>query len=77
MSILSTDQIEKVIKVVDDRNIKWAQAKSYATHGSVPAGWTVKNEPHQLALVAKQLLEENKQLKLKLEQLEVIQNVSR
>ena len=71
---LTEQHIEKIIKVVADKSIRWAQAKSYGTVGNVPAGWTIKNEPGELVAITKTLFEENKQLKLKIEQLERIQN---
>lgn len=76
MSTLTDEQIDKMIKVVADKNVRWAQAKGYGTSGGIPAGWTVKNEPGELATFTKKLIEENKLLKDKIEQLEGKQNVN-
>ena len=70
MTILTQEQFDKVIKVVGNKNYKWICSRSYGTLGNIPAGWSSKNEPFELVSIAKKLFEENKELKLKIEQLQ-------
>jgi len=73
MSQIEQDKFDKVIKVVGNKGNRWLTGRAYQM--SIPLGFEVKNEPHELVVIAKKLFEENKQLKLKIQQLESSEHV--
>jgi hypothetical protein len=73
MSQIDEAKFNRIIKVVSSKSHRWVTGRSYGT--GVPLGYEAKNEPHELAIIAKKLFEENKELKMKLQQFESREHV--
>ena len=59
------EKLDKMLKVLS-KHSKWMCANYFS---SIPLGWVGKKEPIEVVPIVRQLIEENKQLRLQLQQL--------